>query len=281
MRIKLLLTAVLSVMLVTVFAGCGFFVTGEDLTTEYTGEVVTDSAEETTTEYQGEVVYETEAEENEEPSEEENEEPSEEENQEEVTEKKEVTPAITSGYTANGFEVTVADGITYVGGILIANKSYSLPADYAPGDLLPECQDAFNRMQATAYDEGYVLYNSSGYRSYELQESLYTRYCNNDGKEAADRYSARPGHSEHQTGLAIDLNEISSSFANTAEGKWVAAHCHEYGFILRYPEGKEGITGYMYEPWHIRYVGVDTATAVYNSGLCLEEYLGITSEYQY
>ncbi len=282
MKIKLIFTALISVMLITAFTACGFFVTGDDLTTapdEETAEATVDASsenateetEETTEEATEEIEYDLTEEDNgeyDEPS-------------ETVTGNKPVTPAITSGYTEKGFEVTVVDGITYVGGILIANKSYALPADYAPGDLLPECQEAFNKMQSVAYDEGHVLYNSSGYRSYELQESLYNRYCNNDGKAAADRYSARPGHSEHQTGLAIDLNEISSSFANTSAGKWVASHCHEYGFIIRYPEGKEGITGYMYEPWHIRYIGVDMATAVYNSGLTLEEYLGITSEYQY
>ena len=184
-----------------------------------------------------------------------------------------------TGYTSKGYVISEKDGITYVDGVLIANKTYSLPAAYNPGKLLPECENAFNQMKSDAAKEGLNIWNASGFRSYELQESLYTRYSDRDGKEAADRYSARPGHSEHQSGLAIDLNEISSAFADTKEGRWIAENCHRYGFILRYMKDKEAETGYMYEPWHIRYVGVDTATKIYNSGLCLEEYYGITSQY--
>ena len=183
------------------------------------------------------------------------------------------------GYTSKGYVISQKNGITYVNNVLIANKTYSLPESYNPGALLSECEKAFKEMKSAAAKEGLNLWNASGFRSYELQQSLYNRYSDRDGKEAADRYSARPGHSEHQSGLAIDLNEISSSFKDTAEGKWVAANCHKYGFILRYPQGKEAQTGYMYEPWHIRYVGVATATNIYNSGLCLEEYFGITSAY--
>ena len=170
---------------------------------------------------------------------------------------------------------------TYIGGILVVNKSYPLPRSYNPGGLTDECENAFDQMQAAAEDEGLDLYIASGFRSYDLQSSLYQRYCNEDGQAAADTYSARPGHSEHQSGLAIDLNSISSDFAYTAEGQWVAEHCWEYGFILRYPADKVSITGYMYEPWHIRYVGRDNARAIYSSGLCLEEYLGIDSVYSY
>ena len=183
------------------------------------------------------------------------------------------------GYTSKGFVITKKDGITYVDGVLITNKTYSLPKDYNPGDLLPECQAAFEQMKAAAAAENLNLWNASGFRSYELQESLYTRYSNRDGKAAADRYSARPGHSEHQTGLAIDLNTITSAFADTNEGKWVAENCHKYGFIIRYAKDKEAETGYMYEAWHIRYVGTEVAEKIYNSGLCLEEYFGITSKY--
>ena len=170
---------------------------------------------------------------------------------------------------------------TYIGGILVVNKSYPLPRSYDPGGLTDECENAFYAMQAAAEDEGLDLYIASGFRSYELQASLYQRYCNQDGQAAADTYSARPGHSEHQSGLAIDLNSISSDFAYTAEGQWVNEHCWEYGFILRYPADKVSVTGYMYEPWHIRYVGRDAAAAICQSGLCLEEYLGIDSVYNY
>ena len=199
--------------------------------------------------------------------------------EEETTEaKKEIIGTVT-GYTSKGYAISEKNGITYVDGVLVANKTYALPESYNPGDLLGECSSAFNEMKSAAAQEGLNIWNASGFRSYELQESLYNRYSARDGKEAADRYSARPGHSEHQSGLAIDLNEITNAFKDTKEGKWVAANCHKYGFILRYPQGKEAQTGYMYEPWHIRYVGVDTATAIYNSGLCLEEYFGITSAY--
>ena len=182
--------------------------------------------------------------------------------------------------TANGYEVVTRNGITYVDGVLVVNKTYSLPADYDPGDLTAECDAAYMKMKAAAASEGLSLYISSGFRSYDTQDVIYNRYVANDGRANADRYSARPGHSEHQTGLAIDLNGVSDSFGNTAEGKWVAAHAHEYGFILRYPKGKEAQTGYMYEPWHIRYVGVKAATAIFESEMCLEEYYGITSAYQ-
>lgn len=183
------------------------------------------------------------------------------------------------GTSSKGYTITRQNGITYVDGVLVANKTYGLPSSYNPGDLLPECAGAFSTMQADAAAKGLNIYNASGFRSYSLQNDLYTRYSNRDGKAAADRYSARPGHSEHQTGLALDLNDITSAFANTAEGIWVAENCWRYGFILRYPQGKEAQTGYMYEPWHIRYVGVDAATKIYQSGLCLEEYYGITSVY--
>jgi len=190
-----------------------------------------------------------------------------------------VTSAQNPDVSANVAVIVVAGPqLTYIDGILIANKTYALPPDYAPG-VNAEAEDAFYKMQAEAHDLGLTLYISSGYRSYDYQAGLYQRYVDRSGKAEADRYSARPGHSEHQTGLAFDLNTISDEFKDTDEGKWVAENCHKYGFIIRYPEDKESITGYMYEPWHIRYLGTETATAVYESGLCLEEYLGITSEY--
>lgn len=182
--------------------------------------------------------------------------------------------------SANGYEIKTVGGVTYVDGVLVANKTYGLPASYYTGGLTGECDRAYDALKAAAAKAGYSLYISSGFRDYETQEVIYNRYVANDGKANADRYSARPGHSEHQTGLAIDLNGVSDSFGDTPTGKWVAAHCHEYGFILRYPKGKEAQTGYMYEPWHIRYVGKTAAANIAASGLCLEEYYGITSEYQ-
>lgn len=184
------------------------------------------------------------------------------------------------GVSAKGYSIRVISGITYVNGILIANKTYGLPKSYAPGGIDKTVSAAFNKMKEAAAKEGLNLWIASGYRSYDYQNNLYNNYVKRDGKEKADTYSARAGHSEHQTGLCFDLNQVNDTFASTRESAWVNAHAHEYGFIVRYPKGKEHITGYKYEPWHLRYLGVELATSVYNSGLCLEEYLGITSEYQ-
>lgn len=182
-------------------------------------------------------------------------------------------------FTSTGKSIRLKDGIIYVDGVLIANKRYPLPQNYAPGGITSEVKSAFNTMKQAMAAQGMSLYISSGYRSYQYQAGLYQKYVSRDGKNAADRYSARAGYSEHQTGLAFDVNQINDSFANTAEAKWLAAHAHEYGFIIRYPKGKEDVTGYQYEPWHLRYLGKETAKAVYDSGLCLEEYLGIPSYY--
>lgn len=192
-----------------------------------------------------------------------------------TTTAKPAAPSSDSGNTS----ATTENGITYVNGILIANKSYGLPADYAPG-LDPTTESQFNALSAAAAQEGLNIWLASGYRSYDYQSRIYNNYSSMYGSETADTFSARPGYSEHQTGLAIDVNSIDDSFANTPEAEWLAAHAHEYGFIIRYPKGKENITGYKYEPWHIRYLGVETATAVYNSGKTLEEYLGIDSVYK-
>lgn len=175
-------------------------------------------------------------------------------------------------------EVTPHADITYIDGILIANKTFSLPADYNPG-ADEEANSALNEMIAAARQDGIALWVVSGFRSYNTQAAIYSNYVARDGVAAADRYSARPGYSEHQTGLAFDLNSLEQYFGSTPEGQWLAAHCWEYGFIIRYQEDKEEITGYMYEPWHVRYLGKETAQKVYESGLCLEEYLGITSMY--
>lgn len=178
------------------------------------------------------------------------------------------------------------DGVTYIDGILIANKSYSLPQDYNPGGLLPETQSAFDELSQGAANDGLNIYISSGFRSYEYQAEIYNNYCDAYGQETADTFSARPGYSEHQSGLAIDVNIIDDSFAGTPEAIWLENHCNEYGFILRYPKGKQDITGYQYESWHIRYVGKEVAQAIKakaeevgDPSLTLEEYLGIDSKY--
>lgn len=178
-------------------------------------------------------------------------------------------------------ENDVIDGVTYIDGILIANKTYALPSSYNPGGLTGECYSAFQDLVNGAAADNINIYLSSGFRSYDYQAQIYNNYVAMDGQAKADTYSARPGHSEHQTGLAIDCNIIDDSFTGTPEAIWLENHCHEYGFIIRYPKSKESITGYKYEPWHIRYLGVDKAKDVHDSGLCLEEYLGITSQYSY
>ena len=177
-------------------------------------------------------------------------------------------------------EVKVVGGITYVDGILIVNKTYGLPSTYEPGGLDPECEAAFNQMVSAAWGDNVSLWICSGYRSYSEQDALFDGYASTRGLKAADEVSARPGHSEHQTGLCIDVNNTDFSFGSTYESDWLEEHCAEYGFIVRFPKGKEKITGYDYEPWHIRYVGVETAQKIKASGKCLEEYLGVTSDYE-
>ena len=177
-------------------------------------------------------------------------------------------------------KIEQVNGMTFVDDILVVNKTYSLPADYDPGTS-SVAQNAFDKMAAEALNDGIYLFVNSGYRSYQEQIQLYTMYASERGIEEADRVSSRPGHSEHQTGLTFDVNSTEFSFGDTAEAKWLAEHCCEYGFIIRYPEDKEDITGYEYEPWHIRYVGEEQAKAITESGLCLEEYFGLTSDYKY
>lgn len=169
--------------------------------------------------------------------------------------------------------------LTKLRNVLIANKSYALPASYNPGPD-PTAWGAFDSMRAEAGRSGLSIFIASGYRTYDYQRTLYNRYVSQHGQAAADRFSARPGHSEHQSGLALDVNSTSGSFGSTAEGRWVKDNAHRFGFVVRYPQGKEHITGYMYEPWHLRYLGVDLATTLYSSGQTLEEYFGITSSYR-
>ena len=170
------------------------------------------------------------------------------------------------------------NGMTFVDDILIVNKTYSLPADYDPG-VSQVALNAFNEMAEAAAADGISLWINSGYRSYQEQEELYNGYASERGTDSADEVSSRPGHSEHQTGLAFDVNDTSFSFENSPEADWLAEHCPEYGFIIRFPDGKEKYTGYTYEPWHIRYLGTKLAKEITESGLSLEEYLDITSEY--
>ena len=161
---------------------------------------------------------------------------------------------------------------------IVVNKKHALPADYAPGEnptAVAQLKKLIHKMQ----ELGYPINNSySGYRSYEYQTKLYNNYVAQEGKKAADTYSARPGYSEHQTGLAFDILDSSGNLLEGDQYKdaihWLHTHAHEYGFIVRFQEGKEAITGYIPEAWHLRYVG-DRATDIYNSGLSLEEYFGV------
>ena len=190
------------------------------------------------------------------------------------------TPVVSKNEPAPQTKPAVAQpDITYISGIMIVNKTYALPSTYNPG-IDPTAWAALNEMISAAAKDSILLSVVSGFRSYDTQNWLYNNYVKQDGKEKADTYSARPGHSEHQTGLAFDLNMDNDSFAATKEGKWVAENCWKYGFIIRYPKGKEEQTGYKYEPWHVRYIGKDLSKSVFESGLCLEEYFGITSVYQ-
>ncbi|WP_369381235.1 M15 family metallopeptidase [Lysinibacillus fusiformis] len=204
-----------------------------------------------------------------------------------TTEKTDTTPETTekpeqqpdeNGYLPNQ---TLPTEPTYIKGILLANKIYPLPSTFAPEEN-PEARKALNQMLEAAKQQGFDLVAFSGYRSFEYQTTLYNNYVNRDGQAAADRYSARPGYSEHQTGLAFDIGErgkedvwLTEEFGETPAGQWLFAHAQEYGFILRFPQNKEEITGYMYESWHYRYVGKDVAKEIAKQSITLEEYLGV------
>jgi len=165
-------------------------------------------------------------------------------------------------------------------GIIIANKGYGLSSSFTPGEN-PEARAALNSFVAAAKAVGHQAKMFSGFRSYTYQTTLYNRYVANDGRASADTYSARPGFSEHQTGLVFDIGvagmTTSRSIGTHPGGIWMAQNAHRFGFVLSYPNGKDAITGYTYEPWHFRYIGTDMATKVYTSGLTLDEYLGTIS----
>lgn len=181
---------------------------------------------------------------------------------------------------------------------VLVNKEYALPDNYKPTDLVypnvpftfsakvdkrmmrTEAAAALQQLFAGAKSDGIDLLGVSAYRSYDTQKTLFNSYAQQDGEQKAETYSAVPGHSEHETGLAIDVTggngkcAAESCFAGTKEANWLANHAYEYGFIVRYPKGKESITGYEYEPWHIRYVGKKVAKEIQEKGITLEEYMG-------
>lgn len=177
---------------------------------------------------------------------------------------------------------------TSKGFLMIVNKYYYLSEDYSSdslvnvsssygsGQLDSTVYNAFIEMYNAANKENLHLMVASPYRSYKRQYTLYHNYAAEDGYTLADTYSARPGFSEHQTGLAIDIGARDTYgielFGNTDEFKWIKDNAHLYGFILRYPKGKEYITGYKYEPWHYRYVGVEAAKYIYENNITFEEY---------
>ena len=176
---------------------------------------------------------------------------------------------------------------------VLTNKNYQLPADYVPQGMrsiagtdlkmVGEAAAAYETMQQALKDElGLPLVAVSAYRSFHYQEALYNRYAKTDGVGVADTYSARAGHSEHQTGLTVDFLHMYPSgslrranFQNTEQYKWLLERAHEYGFILRYPKGDEPVTGYMFEPWHWRYIGPEDASRMFEAGITtFEEYIG-------
>ncbi len=180
--------------------------------------------------------------------------------------------------------------------LALVNKSHALPSDYEPKDLsVPDVRfpfteddpkkqlrqvaaDALERLFKAADKAGHTLYAQSGYRSFDRQTSIFNNNVAKHGEKHANTYSARPGQSEHQTGLVMDVTSESVGFlleealGETAEGIWLEEEAHQYGFIIRYPKGKESITKYQYEPWHLRYVGVDLASYLVEKDLTLEEY---------
>lgn len=171
---------------------------------------------------------------------------------------------------------------------VLVNKHYTLPAGYVPeletlgsgygsGSLRPEAAAAFRTMADAARANGVSLRSVSAYRSYSTQKTLYNRYLTQNKQAVVDTFSARPGHSEHQTGLSLDINvaSIGAHFENTPAFAWLKAHCAEYGFILRYDQGQESITGYRFEPWHYRYVGKEIAAAITERGITYDEYAAL------
>ncbi|SNS53130.1 LD-carboxypeptidase LdcB, LAS superfamily [Anaerovirgula multivorans] len=181
--------------------------------------------------------------------------------------------------------------------LILINKEIGFPSDYKPTDLTvpnvrfsfegphekqnmrKEAAQALESLFKAAEREGFYLYAVSGFRSYSRQQAIYKNSVEKLGQIEADRISAKPGHSEHQTGLAMDITSkgagfaLSEDFAFTRDGEWVAENAHKYGYIIRYEKGKEHLTGYKYEPWHLRYVGADAAKEIYDKDLTLETYL--------
>lgn len=175
--------------------------------------------------------------------------------------------------------------------MVLVNYKNQISMDYVPDDLVvPNIEFTFNednpkkqmrkpaalaieKMFDEAKDQGVKLYGVSGYRSSSRQKQIFDNRVQAVGELKAKEYVALPGESEHQTGLAMDIGSLEGNFGQSEEGKWLRDNAHNFGFILRYPEGKEHITQINYEPWHFRYIGIKQAKEIYNSGLTLEEYV--------
>lgn len=180
--------------------------------------------------------------------------------------------------------------------LILVNKNNYLDKNYIPEDLKAiayfakdrsaesrfmraEAADHFNRMVELAKEAGIEIVMTTAYRSYGFQSVLYNNYVAKYGQAEADKFSAKPGFSEHQTGLSVDVSApsvgyaLKESFDQTTEWKWLTENMTDYGFILRYPKGKTGITGYMYEPWHLRYVGTEIAKIITDENITFEEYM--------
>lgn len=173
--------------------------------------------------------------------------------------------------------------------LVLVNKNNRLDDKYIPPDLetisleyatsdkflRKEAKDSFEKLSSDAKKLGYTIVAVSAYRDYEYQENLFNNYIKEKGEEYALKCSARPGHSEHQTGLSVDVmgsNNDYDEFEKSNEFDWMSNNSYKYGFILRYPKGKEYITGFKYEPWHYRYVGNEVASIIYTEKITLEEY---------
>ena len=179
-----------------------------------------------------------------------------------------------SNYYKTNKNLSLEDIVTRVN---IPNNLEKTNSDYSKKGmmLVKEAKDMFEKMYYDAKKEGYNIRIMSSYRSYNYQEKLYNNYKNKEGKEEADKYSARPGFSEHQTGLCVDIDDKNlnyEDFYKSSSYEWMINNSYKYGFILRYPKDKENITGYIYESWHYRYVGIDIAKYIHDNNITFDEY---------
>lgn len=200
------------------------------------------------------------------------------------------TISIVNAGADKDFYTEVINTDTSKDNLLLVNKYYQLEKDFKFDDIVPisqqyayaghrmrkEVHDSYISMWHAAKEQGYTLIVNSSYRDYDFQQYLYDSYKNRYGEEKANTFSAKPGHSEHQTGLALDIvtygGQLNESFADTEEYEWLKENAHLFGFIVRYPKDKTHITGYAFEPWHYRYVGKDVAKMIKELNITFDEY---------